>query len=135
MDGGGIIVLFLVAAVGLLIYVVWRYLHDRQIEKHGQRHETPARVQAAGPEVEIAVIKEEIEITSWGNFSRIALAIAIVIETFGVLGASNYFQAIQAGVAFIGSAILFGLGVALGRKRTYRIYRTDAADKGLTFPR
>jgi hypothetical protein len=60
--------------------------------------------------------------------------VAIVIETFGVRGAKNYFDAIQAGIAFIGSAILFGLGVAMGRVRTYRVYRAEGAENKSPLP-
>jgi hypothetical protein len=115
---GGLIFIFIIAALGLVAYAVLR----REREMNTDEAAKFAAVAALG--TEFSVIKEEIEITSWGNFSRIALGIAIVVTTFALLGASNIVQQIQAGVSFIGSAILFGLGVALGRKRTYRIYRT-----------
>jgi hypothetical protein len=128
MDGGGILVLLTVAAIGLAIYAVQRHQSERETAK------TAPPKSVLSPQTEMAIIKEEIEITGWGTFSRIGLTVAIGIETFALLGASNIFQHMQAGVAFIGSAILFGLGVALGRTRTYRVYHVNSSVKKFSLP-
>jgi hypothetical protein len=117
MSDGAIGTIILLGLIGLGV-AAWYF---RQQENTEMRPKPPA------PGVERAVIVEEIEITNWGNFSRIGLIIAIAIETFGLLGANTVLQQTQVGVAFIGSAVLFGLGMTLGRKRTYRVYKRSAA--------
>jgi hypothetical protein len=78
------------------------------------------------------VFVEEISITSWGTFSRFALGIGLVIETIALLGSSNILQQIQAGVAFIGTAIVAPSELPWVEKRTYgstgpqRIPKADA---------
>jgi hypothetical protein len=70
-----------------------------------------------------AIIREEIEITGWGWLSRVLLVLAVIVSAVTMADARNILQQIYAGVGFLGSAIVFGLGIALGRKRTYRVYR------------
>ena len=57
-----------------------------------------------------------------------------MIETFALLGSKNIVEQLQASVGFIGSAIVFSLGIALGRERTYKIYRADGAEGPVAAP-
>ncbi|WP_338688432.1 hypothetical protein V5279_23850 [Bradyrhizobium sp. 26S5] len=114
----GFILFSILIGIGILIYVAVG-------KERGMMASEDAAAQAASKlGVEIAEIREEVTITNWGTFSRFGLGLGILIETIALFGATSIFQQIQAGVAFIGTAIVCGLGVAMGRRRTYRVYRT-----------
>jgi hypothetical protein len=53
------------------------------------------------------------------------LILTVLGTVFAYPQATTGFQQIEAGVSFIGGCILFGLGAALGRSRTYRVYRSE----------
>jgi hypothetical protein len=48
------------------------------------------------------------------------LILTVIATVFAYSQATTVFQQIEAGVSLIGGCILFGLGTALGRSRTYR---------------
>ncbi|MGY4399878.1 hypothetical protein [Bradyrhizobium sp. USDA 3315] len=111
-----------VFGIGILIYLVVRS------ERGMMASESAAQAAQAASKsgAEVAEIREEITVTGWGTFSRFGLGLGILIETIALFGATSIFQQIQAGVAFIGTAIVCGLGVAMGRRRTYRVYRAES---------
>jgi hypothetical protein len=80
---------------------------------------------AALQDRELAVIVERVEVTVGGSLCTLLLIVTIIGTIFAYSKATTVFQQIEAGVSLIGGCILFGLGTALGRSRTYRIYRSE----------
>lgn len=74
---------------------------------------------------ELAVMVEDVRITGGGAICWVALAITVFGAIAGYNAAKTVFQQIEAGVSLIAGVMLFGLGAALGRRRTYRIYRSE----------
>lgn len=74
---------------------------------------------------EMAVMEEEVNSTTEGKISFALLALSVLGSITIFAAAKTVFQEIEAGVMLIAGSILFGLGVALGRTRTYRIYRSE----------
>jgi hypothetical protein len=74
---------------------------------------------------ELAVMVEHVESTAVGNICGVLLVITLFFSMFGYSVATTIFQQIEAGVSLMAGVLLFGLGVVLGRKRTYRIYRSE----------
>ncbi|MBR1280351.1 hypothetical protein [Bradyrhizobium sp. AUGA SZCCT0283] len=74
---------------------------------------------------EMAVIAERVETTGGGRLCILLLVLTVIGTVIAYSQATTVFQQIQAGVSFIGGCILFGLGAALGRSRTYRVYRSE----------
>lgn len=73
----------------------------------------------------IATIEEEVRLTGWGAISLILLILTVIGSLIISAGATTVFQQIEAGVSLISGLLLFGLGVALGRRRTYRVVRAS----------
>lgn len=74
---------------------------------------------------ELAIITENIRMTAWGLLCVIMLIVMIVGSLVAYAHATTVFQQIEAGVSLIAGVLLFGLGVALGRRRSYTIYRSQ----------
>jgi nucleoside permease NupC len=74
---------------------------------------------------ELAVITERIDTTAGGAISGLLLTLSVIAALFEYGAATTVFQQITAGVTLIGGMALFGLGVAMGRRRTYTIYRSQ----------
>lgn len=74
---------------------------------------------------ELATIVEEVRITPGGVICFILLVITVIATAFSYISAATVFQQIASGVSLIAGCILWGLGVALGQRRTYRIYRSE----------
>lgn len=74
---------------------------------------------------EFAVMVEEVNSTGWGAFCIMMLVLTVLASVFGYNVAKTVFQQIEAGVTLIAGLILFGLGAALGRRRSYRLYRSE----------
>jgi hypothetical protein len=77
----------------------------------------------AGDTVEIARIAEHVEFTRWGGFCLTMLLLNTIVT--GLLFWSDNGAVRQAawGTLFTGGTVLWGLGVALGVRRTYIITR------------
>lgn len=73
----------------------------------------------------IATIEEEVRLTAWGAISLILLILTVIGSLIISTGATTVFQQIEVGVSLISGLLLFGLGVALGRRRTYRVVRAE----------
>ncbi|UGY23555.1 hypothetical protein HU675_0037300 [Bradyrhizobium septentrionale] len=73
-----------------------------------------------------AVIEEQSRLTGGG----VICALLLVLSLLGTMGlyveAKTVFQQIQAGVAMIAAILLFGLGVAVLRRRTYKVFEMEA---------
>src|SRR5258705_9009182 len=124
--GGLLLAALVIAGAAFAVHLLVRDSRDRGAP--------PAvdRILIAG-KMEIAAITEEIQITGWGRFSRIGLGIMFMLAVIGMAEARSMIDQIHVSVGFISSTILFGLGVALGRKRIYRVYgKTELfkADRG-----
>jgi hypothetical protein len=74
---------------------------------------------------ETAVIVEQVRSTVGGAISAFFLLLTWVASIVVYAASNTVFQQIEAGVALVAGTILCGLGVALGRRRTYRIYKSS----------
>jgi len=112
-----IAVAIVAAAIGGgVVYLAWKGRSVR-LEKMASR--------------ELAVIVEEIHATATGTICTVLLILMLAIV------AVLYFLAFSTalllgsivstgiGIMSIGVFLLLGLGVALGRRRTYRVYRSE----------
>ncbi|WP_146090434.1 hypothetical protein [Rhodopseudomonas palustris] len=68
------------------------------------------------------VIHEQVRLTALGWLSLLLLLGTFAIGSLGVLG----LRETSIGFLLVAGVLLFGLGVALGRRRTYRV--VQAAD-------
>lgn len=110
------------AVIGLVIIavgiaVVFFILRERIVLRQQREAALAAR--------ELAVIVENTQVTSGGVICFALLILTIASTIFAYSKATTVFQQIEASVSLISGSILFSLGVALGRKRTYRIYRSE----------
>lgn len=101
--------------VGLLVYdgKRRRRLRDQEVA-----------IAASLESRELAVMVEDVKTTRFGAFCIVMLVVNVFVTWLSYTSAQTVFQQIQIGVALIASTMLFGLGAALGRRRTYRIYRS-----------
>jgi hypothetical protein len=74
---------------------------------------------------ELAVMVEEVEATGFGMVCQALLGLTLLAGFASFSSAANVIQQIVIGVGMLAGLGLFGLGAALGRKRTYRIYRSE----------
>lgn len=105
--------LILAVVVALIIGVLIRQMYAER----GRRDEMRAR--------ELAEMVEEVRLTWVGALCPVLLVIVAFVAAAGYARAVTILQQIEAGIAFLGAAVILGLGVAVGRRRTYRIYRSD----------
>jgi hypothetical protein len=85
------------------------------------RHRALAEAMAAR---ELANIVEEVTPTMWGSFCIGMIVLTAIGAFFAFAAATTVFQQIEAGVAWIGGTIMFGIGAVLNQKRTYTVYRS-----------
>ena len=112
---------FVLALVGIGVVIVIIGLWFAWTTTSRRRNERMATLR----EREMAVIVERVETTGGGRLCTLLLIFAVIGTVFAYSQATTVFQQIEAGVSFIGGCILFGLGTALGRSRTYRVYRSE----------
>jgi hypothetical protein len=74
---------------------------------------------------ELAVMVEQVRMTALGVISAGLLFLTVIGTAFLYVEAKTVFQQMLAGEALVCGLLLFGLGTALGRKRTYHIYRSQ----------
>lgn len=74
---------------------------------------------------ELAVIVEEQTATGGGVFSMAMLVLTIGFALTIFVSAKSAIHEIEAGVVLTAGAIVWGLGIALGRKRSYRVFRSE----------
>ena len=74
---------------------------------------------------ELAVMEEQIRLTMGGAICWVLLFVSVAVSIGAYSRAVNILQQIEAGVSLMAGILLFGLGAALGRRRVYRIYRSE----------
>ena len=110
------VVAWLVLVAVVFAGAIWKALRDLR----------RARMAAAALAArEIAVIEETVRSTGFGAVCIVLLLIVIAASGVGYTKAVTVFQQIEIGVGFIGSLIVLGLGAALGRRRSYTVYRSE----------
>ena len=77
---------------------------------------------------EMAVIVEEYKVTAGGTVSLLMLILTVLVAVGIFVSAKSAIHEIEAGVVLTAGSVIWGLGIALGRKRTYRIYRSEHRD-------
>jgi hypothetical protein len=108
-----------IVLVGLLIVIPCVILYRRlyAIPREQRRAEALAAR-------ELANIIEEVKPTPGGTVCM-GMVVLTAFGSFVMFVASNtIFQQIEAGVLWIGGTIMFGIGAALGQRRSYTIYRS-----------
>ncbi|MHC2578196.1 threonine/homoserine/homoserine lactone efflux protein [Bradyrhizobium diazoefficiens] len=90
----------------------------------------PRRRRIAGEEAELAarelaIIVEDVRLTAGGIVAAVLLVVTILYSFVTYEAATTVFQQIASGVSLIAGCIVWGLGVALGRRRTYRVLRSE----------
>jgi cytochrome b561 len=103
--------------VAIVIVVIVLALRERVTLRKQNASQLQAR--------ELAKITEEISMTGWGGFCVVMLVLTVAGSIGSYAAAKTVFQQIEAGVSLMAGLILFGLGSALGRRRTYTIYRSE----------
>ena len=73
---------------------------------------------------ELANIVEEVTPTTCGSFCIGMIVLTAIGAFFAFSAATTVFQQIEAGVAWIGGTIMFGIGAMMNQKRTYTVYRS-----------
>jgi hypothetical protein len=71
----------------------------------------------------IASIDETTVFSGGGVFAMVMLVLTQTIGLFALLGSTNIFQQLMAGVMIISGTLLWGIGVIIGRKRSYVVRR------------
>lgn len=71
----------------------------------------------------IAEIREQITFTPGGRICLIFLVLNTLLCGFGWFALNGAVQQAAVGTAWIAGNVLWGLGAALGRRRTYTVYR------------
>lgn len=76
-------------------------------------------------ERELAVMVEETSITFGGMVSGAMLALTILASISLFAAAKSAIHEIEAAVVLLAGSVLCGMGIVLGRTRSYRIYRSE----------
>jgi hypothetical protein len=121
----GSIILMAVLAIGLLIVFIVVERRDKALKATQAK-----QIQNPSPRFAVSArIEEDVATTPGGNICGFFLVVTILVSAviFGV--AETVFGQIEAGLFLIAGTLLFGLGIVLGRKRTYVVYQVDTASK------
>ncbi len=116
---------FTVVAVAFFVFLVVRLIAVgiASLRRNGQRVADPASVATA-------TIIEEVRPTAVGVICLLLLIGATIGSSYSYYSATTVMQQIEAGIEFLGSTIFFGLGIIVGRKRVYRVYRAASRPAG-----
>jgi hypothetical protein len=109
--------------VALVVMFIGVERRDRRLkEEKSKRAHIPAPIMFQSGQIE-----EDVKTTPAGNICIFLLIVTIVISMiiFGVSG--TVFGQIEAGLLLISGTLLFGMGIAFGRERSYRVYQIEAA--------
>jgi len=122
MDLVWVFVVF-VAGFALIAMLIGVERRDRRLkEQQSKGAQIPAATMFQSGQIE-----EDVKTTPAGNICIFLLIVTIVISViiFGVAG--TVFGQIEAGLLLISGTLLFGMGIAFGRERSYRVYQIEAA--------
>jgi hypothetical protein len=74
----------------------------------------------------------DVKTTPTGHVCAFFLAVAILISIVIFAASQTVFGQIEAGIVLIASGLLFGMGIVLGRERSFRVYPINQVqqDKG-----
>jgi putative copper export protein len=78
----------------------------------------------------IASIEESIAFTGGGVIALVLLILSVALFSFAIIADTSAIRQAAYGTMLIGSVVLFGLFVALGRRRTYTVYRPPQPGAG-----
>jgi len=116
MNGGGIIAVVLLA-IGLIAMFVAVERRDRRLKAAAPKAVSRSAL------VQSAYIVEDITTGAGGAICTVLLALTILLSLAIFVAAKTVFGEIEAGLLLIAGTLLFGMGIVLGRERSYRVYR------------
>lgn len=71
----------------------------------------------------IASIEEDVRFTFGGAVCVFMMVVVAIGAVLGVVAAKGAFQEAAMGAMAVAAFVAFGVGVIVGRRRTYRVYR------------
>jgi hypothetical protein len=99
--------------LALAVAIAWRFFYRSGPEPKRER---------------VAIIQERIEATAGGSAATLLLVVSNLFVIGDFVASTNILQQNVAINLWIGCNVLFGLGVAVGRRRTYVVLRTPPDD-------
>jgi len=80
------------------------------------------------PELQIAVISEQIVYSVGGILALLFLLLSNAAALYAWISGISVVSETTLAIVWLGSTMLGGLGVIVGRRRTYRVYRMPSSD-------
>ena len=80
------------------------------------------------PELQIAVISERIAYSVGGILALLFLLLSNAAALYAWISGIGVVSETTLAIVWLGSTMLGGLGVIVGRRRTYRVYRMPSSD-------